>query len=166
MRRCPACNGRANDDAGGCEFCGIEFQRAMRSVYVMGSMRNPRVCEVAQALRGVGWDAFDDWISPGPEADDRWQAYEKARGRTFIEALRGYHAQHVFALDQYHLDRCDVGVLVLPAGKSAHIELGYLSRAKKPVYMLFDGEPERFDVMYLFGTDWFMSLDALVEKMR
>jgi nucleoside 2-deoxyribosyltransferase len=133
-----------------------------RSIYVMGSMRNPRVPEIANLLREAGWDAFDDWISPGPNADDCWQEYEKQRGRTFREALDGYHAQHVFALDKYHLDRCDVGVLVLPAGKSAHMELGYLRGCKKPTYVLLDGEPERFDIMYLFATECFTSVDELL----
>jgi nucleoside 2-deoxyribosyltransferase len=132
------------------------------SVYVMGSMRSTRVQEVAKALRERGYDVFDDWISPGPEADDRWQAYEKARGRTYAEALQGYHARHVFALDKKHLDRCDVGVLVLPAGKSAHIELGYLVGQGKTTYVLFDGEPERYDVMYLFATTVFTDLDDLL----
>lgn len=138
----------------------------MRSIYVMGSMRNPRVPVVANALRGIGWDAFDDWYSPGPEADDRWQAYERERGRTYREALDGYHASHVFALDEYHIDRCNVGLLVLPCGKSAHIEFGVFRGAKKPRYILMDGEPERFDVMYKYATKIFLSVDEMLEELR
>lgn len=123
-----------------------------KSIYVIGSMRNPRVPEVAAAIRSTGWEAFDDWYSPGDQADDKWQAYEKQRGRTYREALAGYHAQHVFALDKYHLDRCDAAVLVLPAGKSAHIELGYIRGRDKPGYILLDAEPERFDIMNLFAS--------------
>ena len=137
-----------------------------RSIYVIGSMRNPRVPEVAKALRAIGWDAFDDWYSPGPETDDRWQAYEKERGRTFREALEGYHAKHAFALDEFHIDRCDAGLLVLPAGKSAHIELGVFRGAGKPRYILMDGEPERYDLMYRFATQIFMSIDEMVEALR
>jgi len=128
-------------------------------------MRNPRVPEIAQALRAIGWDAFDDWYSPGPETDDRWQAYEKARGRTFREALAGYHARHAFALDEQHIDRCDAGLLVLPAGKSAHIELGVFRGAKKPRYILMDGEPERFDLMYCYATEIFTSVDEMLKVL-
>jgi nucleoside 2-deoxyribosyltransferase len=137
----------------------------MRSVYIMGSMRCLRVPEVAKALRSIGWEAFDDWYSPGPETDDKWQEYERARGRTFAEALAGYHAKDVFDFDKHHLDRCDRGVLVLPAGKSAHIELGYLRGCGKPAYILMDGEPERYDIMYLFATKIFTSLDDLLKEL-
>jgi hypothetical protein len=134
----------------------------MRSIYVIGSMRNARVPLVARALRAGGWDAFDDWHSPGPEADDWWQAYEKERGRTYAQALAGYHAQHVFALDKHHLDRCDAAVLVMPAGKSGHLELGYMIGRGKPGYILLDGEPERYDIMSLFATEIFESLDEML----
>lgn len=137
-----------------------------KSIYVMGSMRGPRVTMVAKALREIGWDAFDDWYSPGPETDDKWQEYERDRGRSFAEALAGYHARDVFEFDKFHLDRCARGVLVLPAGKSAHIELGYLIGCGKPAYILTAGEPERFDIMYLFATKVFTSLEALLEELQ
>ena len=134
----------------------------MKSIYVIGSMRNPRVPEVAKALRAVGIDAFDDWHSPGPDTDEKWQEYEKARKRPYREALAGYHAQNVYAFDKYHLDRCDAALLVLPAGKSGHLELGYMIGRGKPGYILLDGEPERLDVMYNFATAVLTSLEQLI----
>ncbi len=138
----------------------------MRSIYIIGSMRNTRVPEVAQALRAIGWDAYDDWHSSGPQSDDCWQAYEKARGRTYREALAGYHAQNVFDLDKYHLDRCDAAVIVLPSGSSGHLELGYMAGRGKPAYMLMESEPERYDVMRLFATKIFIGLDEMLEGLR
>ncbi len=138
----------------------------LRSIYVIGSMRNPRVQEVAKLLREAGFEVFDDWISPGPEADDKWQEYERARGRTYKEALAGYHARHVYELDKLHLDRCDAAVLVLPAGKSAHMELGYLRGRDKPVYVLMDGEPEKYDIMYLLASGVCMSDEELLEALK
>ena len=121
----------------------------MKSIYVAGSMRNPRVPQVAKLLREQGFEVFDDWYSPGEQSDDKWQEYEKDRGRTYAEALDGHHAKHVFELDHRHLKRCDVFVLVMPAGKSAHIELGWFCK-DKPAFVLFDKEPERYDIMYRF----------------
>lgn len=138
----------------------------MRSIYVIGSMRNPRVPEVAKALRAIGWDAFDDWYSSGPESDDKWQEYEKARGRTFREALDGHHAQHAFSLDVQHLDRCKAAVLVAPAGRSGHLELGWMLGRGRQGYILLDGEPERFDIMYNFASKVFVSLDEMLEGLR
>ncbi len=136
------------------------------SIYVIGSLKNERTLEVALALRNFGWDVFDDWYGAGPNADDHWQAYENQRGRNFKEALAGRAAQHIFQLDKTNLDRCSAGVLVLPAGKSGHLELGYLIGQGKPGYILLDGEPERFDLMYNFATQVFLSVDEMIAALK
>jgi hypothetical protein len=137
----------------------------VKSIYVIGSLRNPRVVDVARELRSIGLDAFDDWMAAGPEADDYWQAYEVARGRDFAGALKGYAARNVYAFDKTNLDRCDAGVLVLPAGKSGHLELGYMIGRGKPGYILLDGEPERFDVMYQFANAVFRNVNEMLLRL-
>lgn len=134
-------------------------------VYVIGSLRNPRITEVANTLRQAEHDVFEDWHAGGPQADDEWQRYERERGRTYREALYGYHAQHVFAFDKYHLDRANAGVLVMPAGRSAHLELGYLVGQGKPGFVLFDEEPARFDIMYQFATSVCFAVEELVQEL-
>lgn len=119
-------------------------------VYLIGSLRNPEIPEIGNALRKAGHDVYDDWFAGGREADDEWQKYEYVRGRDYISALDGWHAQQVFENDLKHLNRAEVGILVLPAGKSAHLELGYLIGQGKPGYILLNAEPERFDLMYRF----------------
>jgi nucleoside 2-deoxyribosyltransferase len=135
-------------------------------IYLMGSLRNPKVVEVGNFLRENGFDTFDDWASAGSVADENWRDYEKQRGRTYKQALQGYAAKHIFALDKRHLDLCDVGVLLMPAGKSAHLELGYLLGKGKPGFVLFDEEPERYDVMYQFATDIVFNKEDLLEQLN
>jgi len=137
----------------------------MKSIYLIGSLRNPVVPEVGRRLREAGYDAFDDWYAAGPTADDCWQAYEDERGHTYDEALDGYAAQHVVAFDRHHLDRCDYGVLIMPAGKSGHIELGYMTGQGKPTFVLFDKTPERYDVMYALTWGICFSVDALINRL-
>lgn len=134
----------------------------MANIYLIGSLRNPEVPKISKALRDDGHEVFDDWFAAGPIADDSWQAYETERGHTYPEALEGYAANHVFQFDRTHLDRCSAGILVLPAGKSGHIELGYLIGQGKPGYILFDKEPERWDVMYRFATGVYFNLGDLL----
>jgi hypothetical protein len=136
------------------------------TIYVIGSLRNPCITEVGNALRGAGYDTFEDWHAGGKEADDEWQRYERERGRTYKEALRGYHALNVFNFDLYHLNRSHAAVLVMPAGRSAHLELGYIIGQGKPGYVLFDQEPERFDVMYNFATDVCFSIEELMGALK
>lgn len=135
----------------------------MARIYVIGSLRNPGIPQVSAALRKAGHYVFDDWHAAGPEADDCWKAYEQARGRSYIEALSGHAAQHVFDFDKRHLDDCDTAVLVYPAGKSAHLELGYmLGKGKRGFILLEDGN-DRWDVMTKFATGVVATLEDLVK---
>jgi hypothetical protein len=120
-------------------------------LYLIGSLRNPEVPAIAQAIEHVfGCEVFASWFAAGPGADDAWRDYERARGNTFEEALRGHAATHVFAFDEEHLTRADAGLLILPAGKSAHLEAGIMIGERKPVWILRD-DPERWDIMYQFA---------------
>lgn len=138
----------------------------MSSIYVIGSLRNPRIPQIGNLLREKGWDVFDDWYGAGPEADDYWQKYEKGRGHSFKEALNGRAARSVFRLDHSNLLRCDAALLVLPAGKSGHLELGFSIGSGHPGYILLDGEPDRFDVMYRFATDVFENEKDLINGIK
>jgi nucleoside 2-deoxyribosyltransferase len=139
----------------------------MTSIYVIGSLRNKNVPEFAQTLRLEGFDVFDDWFAPGPEADDFWQKYSNGREQDYAEALKSHAAQHVFEFDKKHLDRCDLAILLMPGGKSAHLELGYTIGRGKPGYIFFpDGEPERYDVMYNFATGVFFDINKLIRELK
>ena len=135
-------------------------------IYLIGSLRNPKVPELGNELRTEGYDVFDDWFAAGPEADDYWQKYETDRGHTYSEALRGLAAGNVFDFDHKHLYGSDIGVLLLPAGKSGHLELGVLIGLGKRSYIVLDGEPERFDVMYRYATAVFNTPEELLEELR
>lgn len=135
----------------------------MKSIYVIGSLRNERITEIAKELRRVGLDAFDDWMAAGPTADDSWKTYEIDRGRTYQESLQGHAARHVFDFDKYHLDRCDAALLVLPAGKSGHLELGYMSGKGRPTFILLDDQDVRWDVMYQFATKVFTTKEEMID---
>lgn len=138
----------------------------MASIYLIGSLRNPKVPEVAAKLRAAGHDVFDDWFAAGPEADDYWQKYEQTKGNNYKQGLAGYAADHVFKFDHFHLNRCDIAVLLLPAGKSGHLELGYaIGRGKKGYILFDDGMPERWDVMYLFAEAVFYDVDSLIKEI-
>lgn len=138
----------------------------MKVVYLIGSLRDPRISELGTTLRSKGFEVFNDWHAAGPEADDYWQAHETARGHTYKEALQGYAAKHVFSFDYYHLNRADIGVLVMPSGRSAHLELGYMVGRGKPGFVLFDKVPERYDVMYQFANAVCFDEDELVEELK
>lgn len=138
----------------------------MKSIYIIGALKNPDIPEFANELEAQGFEAFCDWHAAGESADDSWRDYSKLRKRSYREALRSYSAQHIFAFDKYHLDRCDLAVMLTPAGRSGHIELGYVIGRGKPGYILFDVTPERYDVMVNFATDVFFSKEELFKTLK
>lgn len=122
-------------------------------IYLAGSLRNQNIITIANELQvATGQQVFADWFAAGPEADDHWKAYYEARGCNYRDALREPASVNVYNFDKKHIDACDAMVLVLPAGKSGHLELGYAIGSGKPGYILLDGSADRWDVMYQFAT--------------
>lgn len=123
-------------------------------LYLIGSLRNERIPILARLLReecGQDVEVFDDWYAAGPEADDFWKTYEQERGRTYQEALAGHAARNVFAFDKRNIDRCTHALLVLPAGKSGHMEIMYATYGRgAKTAILLDPDDVRWDVMYQF----------------
>lgn len=134
-------------------------------IYLIGSLRNPEIPNIANKLRDAGFEVFDDWYAAGPEADDKWREYEIGRGHSYLEGLEGLAANHVFEFDKRHLDRSEAGLLVLPAGRSGHLELGYLLGKDKRGYILLD-DPDRWDVMYKFATKVTDKLEDIIDDLK
>jgi nucleoside 2-deoxyribosyltransferase len=135
-------------------------------IYLIGSLRHNGVRELANRIRKHGFTVFDDWHSAGTHADEIWQAYEKQRGHDYLIGIRNEHARNVYNFDLGNINKSDTGLLLMPAGKSAHLELGYMLGQGKRGYVLFEGEPERWDVMYQFATDLFMDESSLLDTLR
>ena len=135
-------------------------------IYLIGSLRNPEIPKIANRLREHGLEVFDDWYAAGEHADDAWRDYELARGHNFREALQGHAARNVFEFDKRHIARASAAILACPAGKSGHLELGVVLGSGRPGYILLDGNPERFDVMYQFATLVTDNLDEIVADIK
>lgn len=141
--------------------------KRLKSLYLIGSLRNDKeVTAFAIKLQeALGIEVYASWASCGPNADDHWKTYELARGSDYAAALDGWSARNVFAHDKYHLDRTSGAVMLLPCGKSCHLELGYTIGMGKPGWIMID-DPDRWDVMYRFATDRVQSFEALVGSIR
>ena len=138
----------------------------MSTIYVIGSLRNQRIPDVGNALRQAGYDVYDSWFAGGERADDEWQRYSQRRGQSYIDALNDWAAIQVFEYDLRHLKRSDAAVLIYPAGKSAHTEMGWVVGQGKPVHVLVEEEPPRWDVMLRFATGVHSSLDDLILALK
>jgi len=117
------------------------------NIYVASSWRNARQPDVVAALRRVGHDVYDfrnpsegDTGFHWSEIDPKWQTWDAG---SFINGLHHSLAATGFAKDMVALDAAQGVVLVMPCGRSAHLELGYaIGQQKHCAILLSDGEPE------------------------
>lgn len=119
-----------------------------RRIYVASSWRNPRQGAVVEALMKDGHLVYD-FKNPKPgdtgfswsEIDPDWLQWT---AKQYVAALDHPLAKRGFASDFAAMKWADTFVLVLPCGRSAHLELGWAVGAGKHTLILTqDGqEPE------------------------
>jgi hypothetical protein len=116
-------------------------------IYVASSWRNERQPEVVDDLRRNGHEVYD-FRNPTDgnhgfhwsEIDPDWQAWSPD---AFNQALRHPLAKEGFRSDFEAMKWADACVMVMPCGRSAHLEAGWFVGAGKPlIILLSDGEPE------------------------
>lgn len=137
-----------------------------KKIYLIGTFKNERIEALAAKLRKLNFNVFDDWRSAHPDSDQVLWAYYKRRGFSYKQALTSLGARVGFDFDMKHLKECDAGVLVMDAGRSAHLEAGLLAGWGKPIYMLLDKSPERLDLMTAMLTDIFDTEYDLIEALE
>lgn len=126
----------------------------MARIYLASSWRNPDQPALVQKLRTAGHQVYDFRNPPGgvpgfawSEIDPDWQGWtaeEYKRHLTTSEiAARGY------TQDLRGMEWADTCVLLLPCGRSAHLEAGWFcGRGKRCLILTRDGEePELMALM-------------------
>ena len=122
-----------------------------RRIYVASSWRNPNQPKVVAALRTAGHEVYD-FRNPGStagfawsEVDPEWQSWSIEEYR---EKLNHDRAVEGFAADFDAMDWADTFVLVLPCGRSAHLELGWATGWSKPSAILLSQDQFEPELMY------------------
>lgn len=137
-----------------------------KKVYLIGALANPEIPFIGNRLRALGFEVFDEWWSVGPLADSYLKQYARIRGLSYRELLNNAAAKNIYDFDKRHIDQCDIAVMVMKCGRSAHLELGYVIGQGKPGFILFDSTPARVDIMYKFATDILFSERELHTALR
>lgn len=150
-------------------------------IYVASSWRNNAQPHVVDTLRKAGHKVYDfknpapnnegfHWKSIRVSGDDPLGKGEPISWRNwtpeqFREALASDIAKSGFALDMNALNDCEACVLVLPCGKSAHLELGQATGAGKRtiVYMPYQEEAE---LMYLMCDSLCLSMREVLTELE
>jgi hypothetical protein len=116
----------------------------MARIYVASSWKNPYQPFIVGELRLNGHAVYD-FRNPEPntgfawsEIDPNWMNWT---AREYREALRHPRAAQGFHSDFSAMRWADTCLLVLPCGRSAHLELGWMAGAnKRTIVLTRDGE--------------------------
>ena len=140
----------------------------MARIYVASSWRNSYFPEVVTRLREAGHEVYDFRNPPHGGAGFHWTDVDPdAPNWTYAQYAEGLHhplAERQFQADIDALTWADTCVLVLPCGRSAHTEAGWMAGAGKRVlaYLPEMVEPE---LMYKLFDGVAGRLEELVEKL-
>lgn len=139
-------------------------------IYVASSWKNRFQPGVVARLRAEGHECYD-FRNPNGEGentgfgwqqiDPKWMHWTPAQ---YKQALTHAAAQKGFEADERGMIRADACVLVVPSGRSAHVEFGWMLGRGQLGYVLLSEEGFDPDLMYLLTpySRICLTLDELV----
>ena len=140
----------------------------MAKIYVASSWRNKYYPEVVTRLRAAGPEVYDFRNPPHGGAGFHWTDIDQnAPNWNFNQYKEGLHpplAERQFTADLEALAWADTCILVLPCGRSAHTEAGWMAGAGKKVFVYIP-EMQEPELMYKLFDDVVGDLDALIAAL-
>jgi len=140
-----------------------------RKIYLASSWRNQQQPEVLTMLLEMGHEVYD-FRNPAPgnsgfswKQCQMWGEQIDMRDMSLYVRHIGNNsaAQEGFRLDRDALNWCDTCVLLLPCGRSAHLEAGYAIGQGKETFIVLNKDGFEPELMYLLGDHICESVDAL-----
>ncbi|MCR5130398.1 MAG: nucleoside 2-deoxyribosyltransferase [Prevotella sp.] len=137
-------------------------------IYVASSWRNEFYPEVVETLRAAGHDVYDFRNPPSGDEGFKWSGvsadYMEWSPEKYREMLGHEKAVRQFKNDIEAMESCDVCVLVLPCGRSAHTEAGwFVGRGCRVIaYIPVRQEPE---LMYKLFSAVCCSMEEVVDEV-
>lgn len=141
-------------------------------LYVASSWRCQHYTSVLEALRADGHSCYDfrnPW--PGNQGfkwSDAFQDpdWKNSTQGQFAAALQHPIAQRGFRADFEAMHEADACVMVLPCGRSAHLEAGWFCGRGKPCW-IYAPEPTEPELMYLMTTSFcYGSVDLMLMNIN
>lgn len=139
-------------------------------IYVASSWRCSRQQNVVAALRDAGHGVYD-FRNPAPgDHGFGWRqcatAEQLKNPRLFRdEVLSQQVARDAFAKDMCALRASEATVLVLPCGRSAHLELGWATGHGQRTLVLLDDPMSEPELMYLMNSRICTSIAEVVTDL-
>ena len=139
-----------------------------RKIYVASSWRNEFYADVVSSLRAAGHDVYDFRNPPSGDEGFKWSCvaedYMDWVPQEYRKQLMHPKAVRQFGNDIRAMESCDVCVLVLPCGRSAHTEAGWFAGRGREVYAYIPVRQEP-ELMYKLFTGVCCTMDELLEAL-
>ncbi len=140
----------------------------MAKIYVASSWRNLFQPAVVQTLKSYGHEVYDFRNPPKrsgfawSDINDNWQSWST---KEFVAALKHPIAKAGFSSDFEGMDNADICVMVLPCGRSANAEAGWMKGKGKKVFVYspIRQEPELMYRLFDGITDDIQELEGMIE---
>lgn len=140
-------------------------------LYIASSWRNQRYPSVVADLK----EHFDCYDFRNPKEGDNGFSWRQITDTPPNEwtpefyrdvVLKSERAREGFISDMEALSGADACVMVLPCGRSAHLELGWAAGAGKPTIVLLDTTIDEPELMYLMNTSICTSVEETIATLK
>lgn len=138
-------------------------------IYVASSWRNEYQQAVVEILRSSGFEVYD-FMNPGDglkgfawsDIDEFWQNWST---KDYCHALNHPVAVNGFNADFDAMKWADCCIMILPCGRSAHTEAGWMKGAGKKVY-IYQPEKQEPELMYKIHDGIFANIRELLFELK
>lgn len=135
-------------------------------IYVASSWRNKHHPGVVKRLVAEGHDVYD-FRNPVPgdygfhwsDIDTNWENWTPGE---FVRGLEHARAHDGFGKDMHALAYADAVILVLPSGRSSHLEMGWAVGVTGVSTCVYIPEPVEPELMYKMCDCMVTSMDDLI----
>ena len=144
---------------------------AKLKIYLASSWQNKEYEQVLNALRLEGYETYDFKHPENKELSGfDWKKLDKKCNRwscsDFKKALNHPETIKAFQKDFQAMQEADFCVLLLPCGRSAHSEAGWMKGNGKKVFILDLSENPKPELMYRMYDDYLTETMELIERIK
>lgn len=144
-------------------------RKATMKIYIASSWKNAKeVRELSEMLQQCGFEVYD-FTDERKHFSFNLNALANASEIEYIDFLRTIpESKKAFIVDKNGLDWADTVIMLLPCGRSSHLEFGYGVGKGKNCFIYGDLPLGEYECMYHFADGWFHKCERhlLVEELR
>lgn len=140
-------------------------------IYLASSWQNKEYEQVLNTLRLEGYETYDFKHPENKELSSfDWEKLDKKYNRwtcsDFKKALNHPETIKAFQKDFQAMQEADICVLLLPCGRSAHSEAGWMKGNGKKVFILDLSENPKPELMYRMYDEYLTEIMELIERIK